>query len=253
MSGKVCIAIHDVAPATWPQCSRLLAMLDELGGPPLTLLVVPDYHDRGRIDRSREFIAAIQRRIARGDELALHGYAHLDRAAPPRTPRDWFRRRVLTAGEGEFSALSAPAARARIDQGLEIFARLGWRADGFVPPAWLGSQGTQQALRQFSLGYTSTHTQLIDLRSGHTLAAPCLTASPRSAWRRTASKWWLAAGEKLTAHTPLIRIGLHPADAKHEDLLECWRTLLQRLLRTRTALTKSRALDESSCAEPARC
>jgi len=253
MSGRLCIAVHDVAPATWPQCSRLLAMLRELGDPPLTLLVVPDYHDRGRIDRAREFVAAIERRIGRGDELALHGYDHLDRAPPPRTPRAWLQRRVLTAAEGEFSALSCEQAQTRIDRGLEMFERLGWQADGFVPPAWLASAGTRAALRRFSLRYTSTHTQLIDLRDGSRRAAPCLTAAPRSAWRRGVSKLWLATAEALTAQAPLLRIGLHPADAQHPDLIEYWRGLLTRLLRARIALTKSQALEELACAAPARC
>ena len=244
MSHNVCIALHDVAPATWPQCSRLLAMLRELGNPPLTLLVVPDYHGRGRIDRSREFLRAVEQRIGRGDELALHGYDHLDHAPAPRTPAAWLRRRVLTASEGEFSALSCAQARTRIDRGLEIFEHLGWHADGFVAPAWLASAGTRAALRESSLRYTSTHTELIDLRDGSDRAAPCLTASPRSAWRRGASKVWLAAAEILTAQSPLIRIGLHPADALHTDMIDCWRRLLTRLLRQRTALTKAQAMDE---------
>lgn len=180
MSGNICIAIHDVAPATWAQCSRLLTMLEDLGNPPLTLLVVPDYHERGRIDRAREFIGAVERRIARGDEIALHGYDHLDHATPPRTPAAWLRRRVLTAGEGEFSALSMHAAKTRIERGLELFERLRWSADGFVPPAWLASPGTRAALKEFPLRYTSTHMRLLDLRTGAVHPVPCLTASPRS-------------------------------------------------------------------------
>jgi predicted deacetylase len=219
-------------------------MLHELGDPPLTLLVVPDYHGRGRIDRSREFLRAVEQRIGRGNELALHGYDHLDHAPAPRTPAAWLRRRVLTASEGEFSELSCAEARTRIDRGLEIFVRLGWHADGFVAPAWLASAGTRAALRQFSLRYTSTHTQLIDLRDGGHHTAPCLTASPRSALRRRASKLWLAAAELLTARSPQIRIGLHPADALHADMIDCWRELLTRLLRQRTALTKTQAIDE---------
>jgi predicted deacetylase len=253
MSGALCIAVHDVAPATWPHCSRLLQLLRELGDPPLTLLVVPNYHDRGRIDRAREFIRAVEQRIGHGDELALHGFDHLDRAPAPRTPAAWLRRRVLTAGEGEFSALSCAQAQSRIDQGLEVFERLGWQADGFVPPAWLASAGTQAALREFSLRYTSTHTHLVDLRAGVRRTAPCLTASPRSAWRRQASKLWLAAGVRLAAQAPLLRIGLHPADAQHADMLEMWRSVLARLLRTHTPLTKTQALDESPCAAQAPC
>ena len=50
MSRVLCIAIHDVAPATWPRCEVLFDLLRTLGAPPTTLLVVPDYHRRGSIE-----------------------------------------------------------------------------------------------------------------------------------------------------------------------------------------------------------
>jgi len=56
---RLCIALHDVAPATWPQCVRLLDLVDALGAPPVTLLVVPDWHAQGRIDAAAEFCRAI--------------------------------------------------------------------------------------------------------------------------------------------------------------------------------------------------
>jgi predicted deacetylase len=184
---------------------------------------------------------------------ATHIYAHRDDAPPPRTPGAWLRRRVLTAGEGEFAALDRETARARIDRGLELFERLGWPVEGFVAPAWLASAGTRAALAHFSLRYTSTHTHLIDLRDDTQHAAPCLTASPRSAWRRAASKLWLGVARTFTAQMPLIRIGLHPADARHADIVARWRVLLERVLETRAALTKSQALEARTCAKPAPC
>ena len=88
MKPGLCIAIHDVAPATWPACARLIAVLDAIGAPPATLLVVPDWHRRGAIDADAAFRRAIDARIARGDEIALHGHVHLDEARAPRTPLD---------------------------------------------------------------------------------------------------------------------------------------------------------------------
>jgi uncharacterized protein len=233
-------------------------MVDALGAPPLTLLVVPDWHGRGRIDASPAFLNAIQARIGRGDEIALHGYLHRDDAAPPRTPAAWFRRCLLTAGEGEFAELPCDLARARIERGLRQLRAQGWRIDGFVPPAWLASAGTRLALQRGDLRWTSSHAALIALpgatRGGtQRIAAPCLTASSRSAWRRLASKTWLHASSNLAAQTPLLRVGLHPADAEHEDLLACWRDVLIHLLGRRQALTKSRALDNAACVAPARC
>lgn len=254
MTARLSIALHDVAPATWPQCARLLDLVDALDAPPVTLLVVPDWHARGRIDAAPDFRRAIDARIARGDEVALHGYFHRDDAPAPRSPGEWLRRRVLTAGEGEFAALDAAAAESRLRAGLDLLRAQGWRVDGFVPPAWLASAGTRAALRDSGLRWTSTHTALIALGGGaERIAAPCLTASPRSRWRRVASRAFLHAGLRLTARAPLVRVGLHPADADHGELLACWREVLSRLLATRAAITKSQAMDELRCAAPARC
>ena len=191
MNRVVCVVLHDVAPATWRKCERLLAMLDEIGATPLTLLVVPDFHGMGSIERAPNFVAAIDARRARGDEIALHGYTHQDDATPPRTLVHWLQRRLLTASEGEFSALDRREAYGRISNGLAMFARLNWPNAGFVPPAWLAGADAREAVRDSPLLYTSTHRSLIDLRSGRTINAPVITASSRSAWRRAASRLWL--------------------------------------------------------------
>lgn len=255
MSARLCIAMHDVAPATWPQCARLLDLVDALDAPPVTLLVVPDWHAQGRIDAAPEFRRAIDARVARGDEVALHGYFHRDDAPAPRSPAAWLRRRVLTAGEGEFAALDAATAESRLRTGLELLRRQGWHIDGFVPPAWLAGAATRSALQRTGLRWTSTHTALIalDRRGEERIAAPCLTASPRSRWRRAASRAFLHAGLRLTARAPLVRVGLHPADADHADLLACWRDVLTELLAKREAMTKSQFLGGLRCAAPARC
>jgi predicted deacetylase len=248
MTRQVCIALHDVAPATWPQCAALLGMLDAFGAPPVTLLVVPDWHGRGRIDTAPEFIAAIEQRRARGDEIALHGYFHRDDSPAPRTPTAHLRRRVLTAGEGEFADLPSDVAEARLRQGLELFERLRWHVQGFVPPAWLAGPGARRALQRVPLRWTSTHTALIDLARERRIAAPCLTASPRSAWRRTASRAWLHAASRITRDAPLVRIGLHPGDADHAEMTACWRDVLAALLASREALTKSAAIEAMTLA-----
>jgi len=245
VSRGLCVVVHDVAPATWPRCERLLAMLDEIGATPVTLLVVPDFHGRGCIDATPEFLHAIEHRTARGDEIALHGYFHRDDAPSPRSPRGWLRRRVLTDGEGEFADLDADGAETRLQLGLEVFARARLRPSGFVPPAWLASAGTHEAMRRVGLGWTSTHAALLDLARNSRITAPCLTASPRSSWRRRASIAWLRFGSRVFAWFPLVRVGLHPGDADHAELVACWRATISRLLVGRTLLTKSQAVAAS--------
>lgn len=238
----LCVAIHDVAPATWPQCLTLLAMLERIGAPPLTLLTVPDYHHRGLLDGDRRFVRAIDARVARGDEVALHGYFHLDDALAPRTLSGWFRRRVLTASEGEFQALAEDIAARRICDGLALCARLGWNVRGFVAPAWLLGDGARRALARSRLQYTCTHGHIEPLRGGAAIPAPAISVSARSPWRRAASRAWLNLAAPMLRTRPLLRIALHPADAHHPDLLAGWSRLIAELLASHVPMTKSEAL-----------
>jgi predicted deacetylase len=239
---KLCISIHDVAPATWPACQRLLGLLDELGGPPVTLLVVPDYHHQGRIDRHMQFLRALDQRQSRGDELVLHGYHHVDEE--PATGFDRLRRRLYTAGEGEFAALTAAAAAERLDAGLRLTRRLGWEVSGFVAPAWLMSAGTRQALAATPLRYTTTLKAFIGLPHWRVVAAPTLVYSVRARWRRVISRLWNRRLYRCTQRAPTLRIGLHPADAGFADVLEDWRRLIGRALEHRQPVTK-RAVAEA--------
>jgi predicted deacetylase len=242
MRRQLCIALHDVAPATWPQCERLLALTDEFGQLPITLLVVPNFHGRGRVGDAPAIARAIERRVDRGAEVALHGYFHRDDALPPRTPADWLRRRVLTAREGEFAALARDEAASRIDRGWKELSDLFRPVHGFVAPAWLSSEGTWSALRQSPIRYASTRRSLIALDGMRRVDVPALSLSTRSRWRRVASRVWLRALCRATAALPLVRLALHPADAQYPEAMEDWRSVLRGLLGQREPTTKSRAL-----------
>lgn len=235
----VCVSVHDVSPATWPQCERLVDMLDALGPVPLTLLVVPDFHRRGSADHAPDFVRAIERRLARGDEVALHGYFHLDESPPPRAPGDWLRRRVLTQSEGEFAALDQSEARRRLDRGIEMMERLNWPVRGFVAPAWLLSAGTRAALSTLPFLYTTTRTGLYRLPEWDFEASPALTYSARSGWRRVMSKVMVEGQTAATRSQAVLRIALHPVDARHDSVVVHWRNLLKRVLAKRQPMTKA--------------
>jgi hypothetical protein len=94
--------------------------------------------------------------LERGDELALHGYSHLDTEAGSGGLRARFLRNVYTRREGEFAALTEAEARRRLELGLDWFAARGWTPTGFVPPAWLLGEGAWRALRDAPFAYTTT-------------------------------------------------------------------------------------------------
>lgn len=234
----VCLVLHDVAPSTWADYQPFVEAVDALGDVPMTWLVVPDFHRHDALDANPEFRRVLDARVARGDELALHGYYHDDQEPLPNNPRDWFMRRVYTH-EGEFYRLSREAALARLHAGLDMFQRYDWPVQGFVAPAWLMSDGTRQALRELPLSYTSDPQHLYRLPDFSAIAAPGLVWSARSAWRRGLSKILSEQREQRWREASVIRLGLHPVDMRHRFSRDYWLHTLQRLLAEgRMPLTK---------------
>ncbi|QXH71917.1 polysaccharide deacetylase family protein [Pseudomonas atacamensis] len=234
----VCLVLHDVAPSTWADYQPFVEAVDALGDVPMTWLVVPDFHRHDALDANPAFRRVLDARVARGDELALHGYYHDDQEPLPNNPRDWFMRRVYTH-EGEFYRLSREAALARLHAGLEMFQRYDWPVQGFVAPAWLMSDGTRQALRELPLNYTSDPQHLYRLPDFSAIAAPGLVWSARSAWRRGLSKILSDQREQRWREASVIRLGLHPVDMRHRFSRDYWLHTLQRLLAEgRVPLTK---------------
>lgn len=240
----LCVSIHDVAPSTWDDCARLAAALREVADLPLSWLVVPRYH--GRLDDDAALRAGLDAAVGRGDELVLHGYTHLDTAAAGQGLRERFLRGVYTQREGEFAALEADEARRRIAMGLDWFRARGWPVSGFVAPAWLMGQGAWEALRDFPLVYTTTFTRFHLLgqdegkrgRGGDTLFAPSLVYAARNRSGRALSPVAAELVARWQARAPLVRFSLHPPDARHPRLLAHAQDLVERLLRTRRAVTK---------------
>jgi predicted deacetylase len=250
---SLCVSLHDVAPATWTACERVLAAVAQVAQlaqvrVPVALLVVPRY--RG-VDSAldRGFLRAIEARAGAGDELVLHGYTHVDEHAPHgwASPIDVLRRRVYTASEGEFSALDRDAALRRIEAGLAWFAARGWPVRGFVAPAWLMSAGTRAALQEASLSYVSTRTEILALPGGARLPAPSLVYSTRSTWRRAVSQAFNPVLAQVSGQRATLRLALHPGDAQHGDVRASWQALLQAALARRRALTEG-ALVAAWCA-----
>ena len=169
----LCVSIHDVAPATWSDCLRLVEAVRAVADIPLTWLVVPQYHFRP--EQSPAMEACLNVALERGDELALHGYSHLDTEAGSGGLRARFLRNVYTRREGEFAALTEAEARRRLELGLDWFAARGWTPTGFVPPAWLLGEGAWRALRDAPFAYTTTFSHfhcLPGAREHHPLSPP---------------------------------------------------------------------------------
>jgi predicted deacetylase len=236
----LCVSIHDVAPGTWDECARLARAMRAVAEVRLTWLVVPRYHDRPSGERDeRAMRAGLDAALARGDELALHGYTHLDTAQRSAGLRQRFLRGVYTQREGEFAALAADEARERIALGLEWFRQRDWPVAGFVPPAWLLGEASWRVLPEFAFSYTTTFARFHLLRQGRSVFAPSLVYTARNPSGRALSPIAASLAARCMANGPLMRLSLHPPDVRHPRLVKHAQGLVEGMLATREAVTKA--------------
>lgn len=234
----LCVVVHDAAPPTWEACRGLADVLAQHGVDRLTWLAVPCYH---RQPRDPGFDRWLQDRAAAGDEVALHGFYHLDDGTP-RNPVDRWRRSVYTRGEGEFWDLEPAVARDRIRAGRRWLAELGIVPNGFVAPAWLLGPGGWQALRDEPFDYTCTLGGIHRLPAGApVLACQAQVYSSATPLRQWLSVAWNAQLARRQRAAPVVRLELHPG-----DLAPTVRRSWERLLRTQMATRRIRTLREAA-------
>jgi predicted deacetylase len=121
-----------------------------------------------------------------------------------------------TAGEGEFFDLGYDEARRRWARGREILS--GFDVKGFIAPAWLLGAEAERAVRDEGFAYTTRLGSVLDLRSGERTDSQSLVYSVRSAWRRGCSLLWNSWLNARLRRNPLVRLGLHPPDWRHEKI-----------------------------------
>jgi predicted deacetylase len=235
----LCVVLHDVAPARWDGCQRVVAHVrrcaEQAGVElPLTLLVVPRMH--GDAALPARYLRWLHRMAGAGHELCLHGLTHHDEGPPARGLREHLLRRHYTASEGEFAALTQAEALARLREGRAWAKALGLTMDGFVAPAWLMNPASLGAVSKAGFRYTCTLTEVIALPQRQALQAPSLVFSTRAGWRRQLSRVWNTHLAHRARDTRLLRLELHPGDADHADILRCWTGLLTDALRSRMPL-----------------
>lgn len=234
----LCVVLHDVAPATWSACEWMLDRLARHGIFRVTLLAVPRYHGQPRNDGFERWLHA---RSVGGDEVALHGWDHLDHGQP-RNAVDRLRRNFYTRGEGEFCDLDYDSARQRLHAGRAWLGEIGIVPAGFVAPAWLLGAEAWRALRHQPFAYTCTlrHIHLLT-PFGHAgtprrIVCQSQVYSSSSAWRQRMSVVWNESLAWWQRHQPLVRLELHPSDDV-PIVRRSWERLLQAQAGTRRVRT----------------
>jgi uncharacterized protein len=213
---KLIVSLHDVTPVHAERIDRAEALLRALAIPDVTYLLVPRFHDVPS-DDDPAFVRWCRAERPFRLQWMLHGYAHRERSEDRASVRGgWWKRHLLTAGEGEFLALSGDALHARLARGRDIFRRcLDRDPDGFVPPAWLAHPSLQPALRDLGFVYTEDHHRLYHLPRAQSRRAPVITWATRTITRRVGSRYVCPLLRVLWYKQPVLRLALHPHDFDH--------------------------------------
>lgn len=220
---RLLLSLHDVSPRHAPAVKTILEWLSAREMPRAQLLVVPDFHGNWPLSEHPEFCQDIANWRDQGHELVLHGYYHLESKSTPQPAQGLvarFQRRFLTAGEGEFLALSAAAAAELLDDGLAMWekAGLGDRPEGFIPPAWLHRPDLDPVLWSRGFKWTENHRG-IRFSDGKRLDAPVITWASRDPVRRIGSRIYCPSAVRLHANAEVLRIAIHPNDFDHPQLV----------------------------------
>ncbi len=203
------VSIHDVHAATVDVVTDILNDLREKGVHQVSLLIVPNFHGKGKISGHPDFCRWLSQQEAAGHEIVLHGYFHL-REPKSEGILQHMMTQTYTAGEGEFYDLKYEDARARLEEGRKMLAMN--EIPGFIAPAWLLGPEAERAVKDLGFRYTVRLASATDFQTGKIHTAPTLAYSTRSVWRRKTSLLWNFWLKQFSAVCPLVRISIHPPD-----------------------------------------
>ena len=229
---RLLASIHDVSPRFEREIDILAERLDRrLGSARFAMLVVPDHWDAAPIAADKAFQARLRSWSDEGVEMFLHGWRHRDDAPAG------FKARHMTAGEGEFDALSQAESTRRLRDGRAVVeAAIGRPVAGFIAPAWLYGPGALAAVRAEGFALAEDHLKVWRPADGAVLArGPVITWASRSRGRIASSLAFARLARFGLRPLTTVRVAVHPGDTGVPALLDSLDATLAALLPGRTA------------------
>ena len=221
-----------MSPRFEAEVDRLIDLLNPHVGQSIAMLVVPNHWGDAPIIPGSSFAARLRSWADNGVEMFLHGFYHRDDSSHG-TSGAALKARLMTASEGEFLGLSKEDAAVRIAEGRSLVEDvIGRPIDGFIAPAWLYGEGALEALREAAVPLAEDHFSVWSPKTGQKLASgPVITWASRTRMRLLSS----LAAASLLRHAPLdiLRIGVHPPDARHPALVKSIEKTFTRAMRNR--------------------
>jgi uncharacterized protein len=241
------VTIHDVAPRWLSEVRTLRTSLAHWGVPRVTLLAVPHFHHGIRLVDHAATRSWVAQCAEDGDEIALHGYHHVQHGAPT-SLIDRARARLWTAGEGECLRPAAPLAELLRRGRDELSQILPSPPAGFVAPAWLEPRGFAITLARLGFSWHETSRFVESLASSSPQPSPRRISSPaigyatRTPLREALSLAWARALSAASPLLPVLRLALHPADLRSSRVMSSLEHITRLAVATRRAVTTSELL-----------
>jgi len=235
---RLLISLHDVTPFHFARLLKAEALFQEMGLRKLTYLFIPNYHGRFASEEYPEFVAWCRGPRPFEVEWQLHGDHHLEdsaRAGGQTTSwTDQWRRRLLTAGEGEFLALDAEAQRAKLTSGRAAFRQcLGYEPTGFVAPAWLFNARLFPILEEMRFQRTEDRHRIFELHEGRSVRSPVITWATRTTLLKYGSIVMAPVLGQFWKTADVLRVAIHPFDLDHDQTVSSIRRLLDSVMQNR--------------------
>ncbi len=190
----------------------------------MAYLFVPDFHKNGISANSSQFKEWLDSVSFSNPEWFLHGYYHLETEnnSLEKGGANFFKRKFMTAGEGEFLSLSEEEIKKRIEKGMEVMnnALPGINALGFIAPAWLYNENLFPVLRKMGLKLSESHWGIYNTETSTGWRAPVVTWATRTLVRKYGSLLVCPYLEKKHKDQTWLRIAIHPHDFKHPETVK---------------------------------
>mgnify|MGYP001772903250 CR=1 FL=1 len=211
---RVNVSIHDITKSNLEMIEELLEFLNNLGVEKLTFLLIPFYHEKESLFEIKQWLDE----NIKDNEVVLHGYTH-------KSGKFYSYKDLFTNQEGEFAYYQD--TEERIKKGLEMLKSLGYKPEGFIPPAWLMKKSDFQLLKKYGFKFTTDRRFVYDLKNDKKILSPVLSFGSRGFIETLSVISFKRYFSILKLLNPVvIRIALHPVDAVNKKKLKLVKDIL---------------------------
>lgn len=234
-SSALAVAVHDVEQESFARVVQIRQWLAEHGIDRVTLLVIPAAHQRP-IGMHAPLALWLRDRVAHGDAVAQHGFAHRVVASP-----HWPRKLLAQwqAGEAaEFPGLGGEQAARRVASGRRLLGDLDLDPHGFVAPGYAYTPELRQLLRRTFEWFADM--RCVRFRGDGEIRARALCLGSSTPFKRLFSPPLVRALSVVPGE--VMRIDVHPVDFDHPGHVATLEWLLERAAR-RQAVTYDDLVD----------